>query len=104
EGGEPVGAREGDNTIDVEPQQAVGGTRSSPARARGCPEVGKGARRDHLEQLTGALVEGELLTTWVSRLAEVGVASDDGDRMLTHLITVGGECAYDGYRPHAGGR
>ena len=75
-----VRARERGDAVDVEADETVGCARRATARAARGAEVGEVARRDHREQVVGALVEGELLAARRARLAEVRVPGDDRDR------------------------
>ena len=63
-------------------------SRMRPSDARGAPRRGRGRgrqvgevpRRDHAEQVVGAVVERDLLTRRRARLAEIRVAGEHADR------------------------
>ena len=80
ERGERVGAREGRDAVDVEADETVRCARcAAPRRGRG-RQIGEVARRDHSEQVVGAVVERDLLPRRRAGLAEVGVAGQHADR------------------------
>ena len=56
-----VGAREGRDAVDVEPDEAVRCARRAAARRGRRRQVGEVAGGDHPEQVVGAVVEGDLL-------------------------------------------
>ena len=99
EGRECIGAREGRDAIDVEPDQPVRGARRTTAGCGRRREIGEVRRGDHPEQVVGAVVERDLLARRCPGLAEVGVAREDthDDRrgVLPRVL------AHDRHRAHA---
>ena len=96
----PVGTREGDVTIHIEAQQAIGCARRPATRPRRRAQVGKVASRDHPEQVVCTVVEGEFLAAGRARLTQVRVAGDDGNRIWRRLSAGGREPAQHRYRAH----
>ena len=95
-----IGACEGHQSINIEPDQAVGCAWCTPARPARCAQVREVARGDHREQVVRAFVERHLLAARGAGLAQVGVTGDHGDRLVCGLVAGGCQPAKNWHSAH----